>query len=144
VFNRDLSDSAARVVDVELFDEAGAVIIVDGDLDLATGWQLEAAIIEQVGNGHRHLLIDLSRATFLDSSAIGVLLRSLAPLRNEPSAAVALVNAQGIVRRALGVSGVGAMFSSFETRDRAIAAVTDATKPLRDGWRQVQERNYPH
>ena len=61
-----------------------AVVIVEGDLDLATAPQLEAVIAGLVADGHRRLVIDLSDATFLDSIGIGMLFLAIAPLRDDP------------------------------------------------------------
>ena len=131
------SHDADRVVTVEPFDDAGATLVVDGDLDLATASQLATALHDQIGHGHRHLVVDLSHATFFDSCAMVALLRGLAPLRDEPAAAVALINGHPVVRRALEVSGIGEMFSSFETRDQAITAISNDPERLCASWRQV-------
>ena len=131
------------VVTVEAFDEQGAVIVVDGDLDVETVPQLEAALSETIASGHLHLVVDLTAATFLDSMAMGTLLRSIHPLRDAPTAAVALAGAHGIVERSLTISGIGEMFSAFDSRDDAVRRVTGRTGPLRDQWRRVRPAPYP-
>ncbi len=103
----------------EMFDEEGAIVAVDGELDIATAPQLGAVIAEMIDFGHRHLLIDLSAAAFVDSTAMGMLLYAIAPLQDDPAAAVALVGAHGVVAKSLQVSGIGAMFTMFETREAA-------------------------
>ena len=70
----------AWVVRGEMFDEEGAIVAVDGELDIATAPQLGAVIAEMIDFGHRHLLIDLSAAVFVDSTAMGMLLYAIAPL----------------------------------------------------------------
>jgi anti-sigma B factor antagonist len=137
VFSRDDANSTPRVVAVEAFDAHGAAIVVDGDLDLETSSQLETALVETIAKGHRHLVIDLSAATFLDSTAMGKLLTSIGPLRDEPAAAVVLVGAQGIVERSLAISGIDQMFSSFDTREAAIGHLGGGPEPLRDQWRSI-------
>jgi anti-anti-sigma factor len=134
---------AASVVTVELFDERGAVIVVDGDLDIETVPQLEAAFSDTIAGGHRHFVVDLTAATFLDSMALGTLLRSLRPLHDEPAAAVALVGAQGIVERSLTISGIGQMFTAFDSREVAVDALRGTTGPLCDQWRRVQHAPCP-
>ena len=133
----------ASVVAVELVDERGAVIVVDGDLDIETVPQLEAAFSDTIAGGHVHFVVDLTAATFLDSMAMGSLLRSLQPLQDEPAAAVALAGAHGIVERSLTISGIGQMFSAFDSRDAAIDGVTGATGPVRDQWRRIRQSSYP-
>lgn len=131
------------VVNVEAFDEQGAVIVVDGDLDVETVPELEAALSETIASGHLHLVVDLTAATFLDSMAMGTLLRSIHPLRDVPTAAVALAGAHGIVERSLTISGIGEMFTSFGSRNAAIAGVRDTGAPLRDHWRRVRPGSHP-
>ena len=131
------------VVRGEMFDEQGAIVAVDGELDLATAPQLGAVIAEMVDLGHRHLLIDLSAAAFLDSTAMGMLLYAIAPLRDDPDAVVALVGAHGIVQRSLNVSGIGALFSTFDTRDAAIRGLTAPAGTLSDAWRSLRPRPSP-
>jgi len=48
------------------------VVRVSGDLDLASVPQLRACLAEQLGQGHARLVLDLSRVTFCDSTALGV------------------------------------------------------------------------
>jgi len=130
-------------VTVEPFDAHGATVIVDGDLDLAVVPELEEAMAAVTANGHRHLVIDLSAATFLDSMATGVLLASLRPLRAHHDAAVVLAGATGIVERSLVVSGVGSLFSMFPDRPTAIRRVRGSTDTLRQSWRQIGRRSSP-
>jgi anti-anti-sigma factor len=137
------ADGTASVVAVELFDELGAVIVVDGDLDIETVPQLEAAFSDTIAGGRLQFVVDLTAATFLDSMALGTLLRSLHPLHDEPAAAVAFVGAHGIVERSLTISGIGQMFTAFDSREAALDALRGATEPLRDQWRGVQHSPCP-
>lgn len=131
-----------RVVTSEPFSEHGAAIVVDGDLDLEFADQLESEIAAMIADRHRHLVIDLSAASFLDSMAMGSLLLAIAPLQDDPDAAVVLAGVHGMVDRSLAVSGIGAMFAAFSTRDAAIAVV-DRAADLEQGWRAVRRRASP-
>ena len=112
--HRPLHDTSSWVVRGEMFDEQGAIVAVDGELDLATAPQLGAVIAEITDYGHRRLVIDLTAAGFLDSTAMEILLYSIAPLREDLDAAVVLAGAHGCVERSLKVSGVAGMFTLFE------------------------------
>jgi anti-sigma B factor antagonist len=131
-----------RAVLLDPFDEQGTTVVVDGDLDLETAPQLNRVISDQVARGHRHFVVDLSAATFLDSVAIGTLFRSIEPLREDSDAGVVLAGAKGIVERSLLVSGVGQMFTMFKTREEAIIGVTASPDALRQTWRVVRRRRY--
>ena len=71
-------------------------------------------------------MIDLAAATFLDSTAMRTLVTSIAPLREDAAAAVVLAGVQGIVERALTISGIGQMFTVFDTRSAAVDCLADA------------------
>jgi anti-anti-sigma factor len=143
VLEGDTADTAPRVVTVEVFDERGAAIVVEGDLDLQTAPQLGNAIAGSIAGGHRHLVIDLTDASFFDSMAMGTLLSSLRPLHDEPDAAVVLVGAHGMVQRSLTISGIDQMFSLFDDRATAISRLRRAPVSLRDLWRYTGRPAHP-
>src|SRR4051794_4169774 len=101
--HRPLPGTTSWVVRGETLDEQGAVVAVDGELDLATAPQLGAVIAEITDYGHRRLVIDLTAAAFFDSTAMEILLYSIAPLRDDLDAAVVLAGAHGCVERSLNV-----------------------------------------
>ena len=140
MLNVDVKGTAPPVVSSEALSSACTVVIVDGDLDLATAPQLESHITARIAEGHRQLVVDLSGATFLDSTAMATLLLAIAPLRDDPAAAVVLAGAGGVVDRALTVSGIGALFQGFATRAAAIESLALAAEPPVDGWRAVRRR----
>jgi anti-anti-sigma factor len=141
---RGLTARTPRVVSAEAFNEHGATVVVSGDLDLATAPQLDEAISGKIAEGHRQFVIDLSEATFLDSMAMGTLLTSIAPLRDDPAGEVVLSGAHGMVERSLSVSGIGAMFSAYDTRAAAISGMEETPGSLRHAWRHVGgSRAYP-
>jgi anti-sigma B factor antagonist len=133
----DPTHRPAVTIEATRFDERGTVLTVDGELDLPTLEQFDAAIAAELAADCNRLVIDLSGTTFMGSTAMGVLLRRVAELRDDGCAAVVLVTSPGITRRALEVSGVLALFSAYATRAEAVAAVRD-DQPLGDAWRRLQ------
>ncbi len=136
--HRPLHATSSWVVRGEMFDEQGAIVAVDGELDLATAPQLGAVIAEITDYGHRRLVIDLTAAGFLDSTAMEILLYSIAPLREDLDAAVVLAGAHGCVERSLKVSGVAGMFTLFDTREAAMRGLSDRGRPPCDAWRSFR------
>jgi stage II sporulation protein AA (anti-sigma F factor antagonist) len=137
VLTPEVGGSVPSVVSSQVISDHGAIVLVDGDLDMETAPQLERHLADQIADGHRHLVLDLTEATFLDSTALRVLITTVAPLQDEADAAVVLAGTHGIVERALATSGIGQMFTSFPTRREAVAALTGSAEPLREGWRAV-------
>jgi len=118
--------------------EGDALVIVEGDLDVATAPQFYAVIAELLAGGQRRLVIDLTDATFLDTTGIGMLFLAIAPLRDDPGSSVMLVGAHGVVARTLEDTGIGTLFRCVATRHAAIDDLHIADQ--HDGWRSVLAR----
>src|ERR1700678_2315125 len=77
-------------------DRRTSVISIEGELDLSTAPRLKWMLIDSLETGHIQLVVDLSLATFIDSTALGVLVgvkRSL-----DVGAQLAIVGARPAVR----------------------------------------------
>ncbi|MGH9186811.1 MAG: STAS domain-containing protein [Acidimicrobiales bacterium] len=57
------------------------VIVARGDIDVASAPRLREAVIDALGRGHRHMVIDLDAVDFLDSTGLGVLVGALKRVR---------------------------------------------------------------
>jgi anti-sigma B factor antagonist len=100
-------------------DPRTSVISVDGDLDLASAPRLKWMLVDALGEGHSHLILDLSQATFMDSTALGVLVgvsRSL-----EHGAALAIVCAHANLLKIFELSGMDGAFAISPTIEHALA-----------------------
>lgn len=113
-----------------------AVITVAGELDYAFSPELRERILAHIAAGRRRVLLDLSSVTFIDSTAIGVIVGAMSRLRDLGEGAVAVVCAEPAgadggaeefgVRRIFeiaGVDGTVALFGSREDALRGLAAV---------------------
>ena len=69
-------DVVARPVDGEM------VVCVTGEVDLAAAPRLRAVLEPALPDPGGRLVVDLSETTFIDSSALGVLVRALKRLRH--------------------------------------------------------------
>jgi anti-sigma B factor antagonist len=95
----------------------GTVLQVEGELDMATAPALEDALAD-AGFAER-LVIDLTACTFVDSSAVRVLVSS-ARDSEAASGSLALVVADPGILRVLEISGVDTMLPVHETLDAAL------------------------
>jgi anti-sigma B factor antagonist len=110
--------SKATISQREL-DERTNVIAIKGDLDLFEAPNLKWALVDLLNAGYSQVVIDLSQVTFMDSTAVGVLVgvnRSL-----DAGARLAIVCDKPNVLKIFGVSGLDAMFEIFPTLDEAVA-----------------------
>jgi anti-sigma B factor antagonist len=100
-------------------DKRTSVVSVEGELDLATAPRLKWMLIDALEAGHEELVVDLSLTTFLDSTALGVLVgvtRSLGVDRR-----MAIVCSGSAVLKIFEFSGLDGMFAIFSTVDEALA-----------------------
>jgi anti-sigma B factor antagonist len=86
-------------------DPTSATLRVSGELDLATAPGLRAAVGDLMGQGVRHLVLDLEGCTFLDSTGMGALLWASHRLQSA-GGEVAVAHVRGAPARTLSVSGV--------------------------------------
>lgn len=114
----------------------GVVVRVTGDLDLALAPSLERAIAREIARGRRRFAIDLSATTFLDCSSVGTLLSALAPLRDEPAAAVVLTGATGVVERLLTLLELDRVFEIVPDAGNAVGVTAGPARRRLDGWRR--------
>jgi anti-sigma B factor antagonist len=98
------------------------VVQVSGELDLANAERLEAALYEAVGRPNERLMIDLSDCVFVDTSAIGSLLRARRALDRDADAGppMVLVANRPHVLRALGLTGIDQIVPTMRDRHRAL------------------------
>jgi anti-sigma B factor antagonist len=101
-----------------------AVVVVHGELDIATTPRLEDVLASTEGGGVEDLIVDLSPTTFCDSSGMAAVLR--AHRRAEARGArLVLVCPAGNrdVSRVIRLLGLDEVFELRETRDAADAAL---------------------
>ena len=97
---------------------ATPVVVVRGEIDVATSPQLRNDLSALIGGGARHLTLDFAAVSFVDSSGLGVLVGTYKRLREDggshPHRRRAAFGAQGVrdhrsrSRSAPGLAAVGA------------------------------------
>jgi anti-sigma B factor antagonist len=104
-------------------DDDLVVLLAGGQLDFAAGPQLRERIAEQIDAGCKQLVLDLSAATFIDSSVIGVLVGAAVRLRNDGGSLAVVCPAENrSVVRIFEITGVSNVFELYRTRDEALSA----------------------
>ncbi|MGO9321540.1 MAG: STAS domain-containing protein [Solirubrobacteraceae bacterium] len=113
--------SAPFAIDRRELDRRTSVISVEGDLDLASAPRLKWMLLDALEEGHSQLILDLSRATFMDSTALGVLVgvnRSL-----DDRGTLAIVCAHANLLKIFELSGMDGAFAISSTLAHALAHV---------------------
>jgi anti-sigma B factor antagonist len=108
-------------------DEERHVLAVRGEIDLFTAPELKQVLAEAIEGGRIRIIVDLTDTTFLDSTALGVLIGAVKRLRSRDGA-LAIVNVDDNIAKTFEITGLDQIFTIVPTRDEAI----DAVDPARD------------
>jgi anti-sigma B factor antagonist len=104
-------------------DRADCVVVsAGGEVDMHTSAGLVRAL-QASTRSSPHLIIDLTHVTFVDSTALGVLI-SARNRASESGGWVALVDPPEMVRRILVGTQLQRSFAVFDTLDEALESVT--------------------
>jgi anti-sigma B factor antagonist len=95
-------------------------IVVSGEATIVTAPQLKTALAEVAGAGARGVLVDFSETTFIDSTALGVLMNATKWLRPVGGELVIVCGAPSI-RRIFELTLLDRIFDIFETQQAGIS-----------------------
>jgi anti-sigma B factor antagonist len=101
------------------------VLAVRGEIDLFTAPELKQVLAESIESGRNHIVVDLTETTFLDSTALGVLIGAVKRLRSR-NGALAIVNVDENIAKTFEITGLDQIFTILATRDEAIEVVAGA------------------
>jgi anti-sigma B factor antagonist len=100
---------------------ATPVVAVRGEIDVATAPELRNRLLEAAQAGHNTVVVDLSEVSFLDSTALGVLVGSLKRLRAAGGDLPLVVTGRSVTK-VLEITGLADVFSVFATVGEAVVA----------------------
>jgi anti-sigma B factor antagonist len=106
----------------ETIDDDRHVVAVRGEIDLFTAPELKVAIVGAIDAGRTRIVVDLSETTFLDSTALGVLIGALKRLRTRDGV-MTIVNRDANIAKTFEITGLDQIFVITDTRDAAVAAL---------------------
>ncbi len=100
------------------------VLAVRGELDISTAPRLRDALREAADAERRTVVIDLSGSTFVDSTALGVIIagmKALAPIGGR----LALVNTSRPIGKTLAITGLDRSIAVGDSVESAVRALQD-------------------
>jgi anti-sigma B factor antagonist len=109
-------------VEDSVLGEGRAVVSLRGEVDIYTAPRFKERLVALLDGGATRVVVDLSAVTFIDSTALGVLIGGVRRL-HEAGGAMALVVASRPVERVLSITGLERVFTIHATRDAALAAL---------------------
>jgi anti-sigma B factor antagonist len=101
------------------------VVQVTGELDLLVSSEFREYLTGALEEGTPRVVVDLAGVTFIDSSAIGVLVAG-ARRSAEVSRELMIVCPAGSVARILDITGLHRVFAVYATRADALDAAADS------------------
>lgn len=116
--NRAKPERAFGIFQRELEDHT-SVIAVEGELDLSTAPRLKWMLVDSLESGDARLVLDLSLTTFMDSTALGVLVAVKRKL--DASEPLVIVCARPDVLKIFEYAGMDGAFAILPTLDEALA-----------------------
>ncbi len=96
------------------------VIALSGEVDLYTAPEFKQQVINAVDEGARHVVVDLSETTFIDSTTLGVLIGGVRRLR-EHDGDLSLVCSDRNISKIFEITGLDRVFSIATSREDALA-----------------------
>lgn len=109
----------SAVAGVDRRDDA-VVVSLAGELDLYNAEEVRRALLETLADGPALLVVDLSEVTFIDSTALGVLIEARSRMNDRTGFRLAAPGLE--VRRALEVSGLDRHFVVHDTVADAVGS----------------------
>jgi len=112
----------ARSLDLNHRDDGEvAVITVAGDVDVLNAPRLRELLIELIDAGRLHFVVDVEKVTFLDSTALGVLIGAWRRVRDH-GGCIALAGAPKQIRQVFHVTCLTRHFALYDTTSEAVQA----------------------
>jgi anti-sigma B factor antagonist len=97
------------------------VVEVGGEIDVYTAPRLREQLVDLVADGKYHLIVDMERVDFLDSTGLGVLVGGLKRVRSHDGELV-LVCTKSRILKVFEITGLTKVFSIHDSVDAAVAA----------------------
>jgi len=99
------------------------VIALSGELDLYSCPEFKDELLRVIAAGTRHVVIDLAATTFINSTALGVLLRGVERVRETSDGRLSVACIDPHICKVFEVTGLDRVFSVYSSREEALAQV---------------------
>ena len=109
----------------EAVNDTTHVIELGGEIDLYTAPEFKERMVELIDAGKTHVVVDLSKATFIDSTTLGVLVGGVKRLRPQ-GGSLALVCTDQNISKIFEITGLDRIFTIYSTRDEAVEQIASS------------------
>jgi anti-sigma B factor antagonist len=98
------------------------VIELGGEVDLYTAPEFKERLLQLIESGKSRVVVDLSKATFIDSTTLGVLVGGVKRL-GPNGGSLALVCSDPNIIKIFEITGLDRVFPIHGSRDEALSAI---------------------
>ena len=116
-------------IEDEAVDDSTHVIELGGEVDLYTAPEFKERMVELIESGKKQIVVDLSKATFIDSTTLGVLVGGVKRLR-PAGGSLALVCTDENITKIFEITGLDRVFPIHSSREEALEAVRSGATDL--------------
>ena len=100
-------------------DNETHIVAVTGEIDLFTAPEFKQSVSAPIDAGRRHVIVDLTETTFIDSSSLGVLIGAHRRLRRLGGSLV-IVCSNDAIAKTFRITGLDSVFTIVKRLDEAL------------------------
>jgi anti-sigma B factor antagonist len=104
-------------------DDVG-VVILEGEIDIYSAPEFKEVLVNGIEGGAKRVIVDLSGVTFIDSTALGVLVSGAKRVRPRNGNLDIVCTDENIIR-IFEITGLDRIFGIFPSRGEALRAASD-------------------
>jgi anti-sigma B factor antagonist len=104
------------------------VISLAGEVDLYTAPEFKAQLLDVIGKGGTHVVVDFTDTTFIDSTTLGVLVGGVKRLRTNDGE-LSLVCSDRNITKIFEITGLDRVFTIYPTRAEALEQIGASGSP---------------
>ncbi len=97
------------------------VVVLEGEIDIYSAPQFKEVLLNGIEGGARRVIVDLSEVTFIDSTALGVLVSGAKRVRPRNGNLDIVCTDENIIR-IFEITGLDRIFGIYPTRGEAVEA----------------------
>jgi anti-sigma B factor antagonist len=99
------------------------VVALTGEIDLYTAPEFKQQLLDVIGQGAKHVVVDLTDTTFIDSTTLGVLVGGVKRLRPN-GGQLSIVCSDRNITKIFEITGLNRVFPIHATRAEAVSPGT--------------------
>jgi len=111
-------------VELETPVEDTAIVVLEGEVDIYSAPQFKEALLSGIDSGATAIVVDLGKVTFIDSTALGVLVSGAKRVRPR-NGRLDIVCTDENITRIFEITGLDRIFGIYPTREAALKVAAD-------------------